>query len=360
LTVTAKMVVHPHATGPWLVTAGSRHFTVPPDLGRALQSCHRERPDLSELRACLAAQPAGAAVVAELLAVALASAKRPTTRDGPGLRLRRTLVAAEPAAAWAAFLAPLTSWSLMGLLAGGGVLGYAWPLWMGLEQPRRASGWALAAAVVLFLVTALWHELGHAAALRREGFPPGRIGTGLLFVLPVFFADVTAVGGLERAGRIRVDLAGVCFQIALGGGLFVLGHLEGVPAWAGSALVAAGSAAAVAVSWSLVPFVRSDGYWSLCDLLDRKDLHDPAPPGSSRTFRLGLRVLQVGNVLFTVAVGLMVLWRVGVLAAGLTSLLGAPEASQPVGWAAWGLGLSVTIAVWIRRRGLPGRASATS
>ena len=66
----------------------------------------------------------------------------------------------------------------------------------------------------VFLVTALAHELGHAAALAREGWPPGSVGVGLLWVLPVGWCDVSAVALLPRRGRVRVDLAGVAFQLA--------------------------------------------------------------------------------------------------------------------------------------------------
>ena len=103
----------------------------------------------------------------------------------------------------------------------------------------------------MFLLTALWHELGHAAAIARYKYPPGAIGAGLLFVIPVLFADVTAVGVLPRAGRLRVDMAGVIFQFGLGGALALIGLVGNTNGLLGGAWLAL-----LAVGWSLFPFGR--------------------------------------------------------------------------------------------------------
>jgi len=59
------------------------------------------------------------------------------------------------------------------LLAGAaGTGGTVW----GLAENGAGGPVTWPAVLALFLATAVWHELGHAAALRRGGYPPGGIG----------------------------------------------------------------------------------------------------------------------------------------------------------------------------------------
>jgi hypothetical protein len=173
-----------------------------------------------------------------------------------------------------------------------GVSGLAAYLGLGvhIEAPEGLTGWL--AGFTLILLTALWHELGHAAALQREGYPPGAIGVGILFVIPVLWADVTAVAALPRKRRLRVDLAGVCFQLGAGG-LCVVGAATEGP---GKAIFGMGAFGALAaVVWSLLPFMRTDGYWALCDLLELDDLDRPPSAGSSRFLSWFVALFRVAN-----------------------------------------------------------------
>jgi hypothetical protein len=165
------------------------------------------------------------------------------------------------------------------------------------------------AGLGLFLLTAFWHELGHAAALVRSGYPPGGIGAGMLFVIPVLFADVTAMGVLPRADRIRVDVAGVVFQLAAGGVLMAWASWPDCSADHARVLTLAGSSALLAISWSLFPFIRSDGYWILCDGLGLEHLDRPPGRPITRRLRVFLVGYQVTNALFLLGVGLFVPWR---------------------------------------------------
>jgi putative peptide zinc metalloprotease protein len=61
----------------------------------------------------------------------------------------------------------------------------------------------------LSIVSALFHECGHAAGCRYGGARPGRIGAGIYLVWPAFFTNVTDSYRLGRAGRLRTDLVGV-------------------------------------------------------------------------------------------------------------------------------------------------------
>lgn len=158
-------------------------------------------------------------------------------------------------------------------------------------------------AVCLFLAGAVLHELGHAAALSAQGYPAGGIGAGLLFVIPVLHSDVSAISQLPTRGKLRVDMAGVALQVAYGALLLLLGGQTAVG-------VLAARMTYFAVGWSLIPFIRADGYWALCDVLGVRDLERPIEGRASRlkvNFILVHRVLNIIFLIFVAAV-LPVLW----------------------------------------------------
>jgi putative peptide zinc metalloprotease protein len=69
--------------------------------------------------------------------------------------------------------------------------------------------------LLIFFVTVLsagFHEFGHAAAARRGGSTPGVMGMGLYLFWPAFYTDVTDSYRLGRAGRLRTDLGGLYFN----------------------------------------------------------------------------------------------------------------------------------------------------
>lgn len=290
-----RLDVAAHDRGDWIVTHGARRTAVAPAIGRALLPLHGRHLDRAGLQAELARLgidwgPAEVAAVAASLAgrAGIRSRRR-------ALWLRVPLVPARWTAALARRLAPLTAWPALAASALLGIAGYAF------ASAPSGGPVSTPAVVGLFLLTALWHELGHAAALAREGYRPGGIGAGLLFLLPVLFADVSLVEALPRRGRLRVDLAGVGFQLGLGGLLSLAGARCPAVAWAGWA-------ALFAVAWSLLPFLRSDGYWALCDALALRDLRSAPPAGRGRSVRLFVVFFRVASWLFlALACSLMVL-----------------------------------------------------
>ena len=202
--------------------------------------------------------------------------------------------------------------------ASAGLALYQFALSVGpLDGPALADGVRFWLPVVgCFFLTALWHECGHAAALRREGFPAGGFGAGLLLILPVLYCDVTPVAALPRRGRLRVDLAGVCFQLLAGGLLAAAGSwlAEPIPR-------AAGMLSLLAVFWSLLPFVRSDGHWALADLLGIADLQVPLDPwrgadraasqptGRTRLLAAYLVIHRTLEGLFVITLAVLLPWR---------------------------------------------------
>ncbi|KFE71161.1 hypothetical protein [Hyalangium minutum] len=131
-------------------------------------------------------------------------------------------------------------------------------------------GDALLFYVLLFSALA-FHELGHAAASRYSGAEPAEIGIGLYLVFPVLFCNVTEAWRLPRAGRMRVNLGGVYFQ------LIVTALAAPVQLATQSAAIAAFMGASLTTLFvTLNPFFRFDGYWVYSDLFRLPNLRDQA------------------------------------------------------------------------------------
>lgn len=281
LSVDVGWQVVPHRTGRWLVIVGERQFGVSAQLGLKLQA-------FIEAKAVPASLPA---VIAYLNHAA--QMPRSTRSSRRALWLQLTLIPGHLVRYLAEPLSVLTRGRGLSALVLLGLVGYSVGYMVcpstGFSVASVSSPSMILPALAMFVMTAVWHELGHAAALIRQGYPPGRIGVGVLFLLPVLFADVTALKLLFGRDRLKVDLSGVCFQIAAGGLYWTIGGLLG-PYGAGVRL--AGGLALVAVCWSLLPVVRSDGYWVICDLLGLADL-DHSIKGTSRRPELWVVVLLV-------------------------------------------------------------------
>lgn len=236
-------------------------------------------------------------------------------RDSPGDRslppsrkalwMRVSLIPAHLVQRMARPLEKLTKgWALVGLALWGLVV----PL---LPLAREGFGFLETgdwlAAATLFLLGALLHELAHAAALSAQGYPAGEIGAGLLFVIPVLHNDVSAVALLSKKGKLRVDLAGISMQAAYGGMLILIATGSDIqtPALGFAARLTYG-----AVCWNLIPFIRADGYWALCDLLGFKDLDRVCDAGISRSKLIFKVVHRILNIIFLglVAVVLPAIW----------------------------------------------------
>lgn len=119
----------------------------------------------------------------------------------------------------------------------------------------------------LTLLSAGFHELGHAAACRYADGRPGAMGVGLYLVWPAFYTDVSDSYRLARADRLRVDLGGLYFNTIFGLAILALWAAVG---W--DALLLVFAAQLLVMVRQLVPIVRFDGYHILADLTGVPDL----------------------------------------------------------------------------------------
>jgi putative peptide zinc metalloprotease protein len=119
----------------------------------------------------------------------------------------------------------------------------------------------------LSILSALFHECGHAAGCRYGGARPGRIGAGIYLVWPAFFTNVTDSYRLGRAGRLRTDLGGLYFNM-----VFMLVLAAFYAATSAEILLLVIVITHLEMLEQLLPFVRFDGYFILSDLVGVPDL----------------------------------------------------------------------------------------
>lgn len=130
--------------------------------------------------------------------------------------------------------------------------------------------------LIVVLVTVLsagFHEFGHAAAARRGGATPGEMGAGIYLVWPAFYTDVTDSYRLGRWGRVVTDLGGLYFNAIVAVGI------AGVW-WATQydALLLVIATQILQMVRQLTPLVRFDGYHVLADVTGVPDLFQRIRP----------------------------------------------------------------------------------
>ncbi|GAC1345262.1 MAG: hypothetical protein NVSMB29_19450 [Candidatus Dormibacteria bacterium] len=119
----------------------------------------------------------------------------------------------------------------------------------------------------LVILSAAFHESGHATACRYGGAKPGVMGAGLYMVWPAFYTDVTDAYRLGKGGRVRCDLGGVYFNLIFSlatAGLYVLTRQE--------FLLVVIMVQHVEIVHQFLPFLRLDGYYLVADLTGVPDL----------------------------------------------------------------------------------------
>ena len=188
-----------------------------------------------------------------------------------GLKLKTALIPAGVVRAITALFRPLF-WPPVILAVLAGLV--AFDLWFfldhGVAQSMRQLLYQPLYLILTFgfiVVSAAFHETGHATGCRYGGAKPGVMGAGIYIVWPAFYTDVTASYRLGRGGRLRTDLGGVYFNaifiLAVGGAYFATGF---------EPLLIPVFLAHLEIFRQLLPLVRLDGYHVLADLTGVPDL----------------------------------------------------------------------------------------
>jgi len=131
----------------------------------------------------------------------------------------------------------------------------------------------LLVVLALSVVSAGFHECGHATGCRYGGARPGVIGVGIYLVWPSFFTNVTDSYRLSRAGRLRTDFGGLYFNL-----IFMLALAGLYAATSAEVLLLVIAVTHLEMLEQLLPFVRFDGYFMLSDLAGVPDLFARVAP----------------------------------------------------------------------------------
>jgi putative peptide zinc metalloprotease protein len=196
---------------------------------------------------------------------------------------------------------------------------------------------------VVTVVSAGFHEFGHAAAARYGGATPGVMGVGLYLVWPAFYTDVTDSYRLGKRGRLRTDLGGLYFNA------IVAVAITGVWLWLHyDALLLVVATQIIQMLRQLAPLVRFDGYHVLADLTGVPDLYGRIKPTllsvlpwrwgdpHARLLKPWARIVVTLWVVVVVPLLLFALWMAVV---GLPRLIGTA-------WASLGKQQDVLAAAW--------------
>lgn len=116
-------------------------------------------------------------------------------------------------------------------------------------------------AVAVF-ATSVFHEIGHVAACRAMGAKHGGIGFGFYFLFPVNYAELNDVWTLKKQDRIKVNLAGVFFELIYST-IFIMVYLI----TGRTELLFVIVLVLFSALRQLNPFFRFDGYWVLSDFI---------------------------------------------------------------------------------------------
>jgi putative peptide zinc metalloprotease protein len=125
----------------------------------------------------------------------------------------------------------------------------------------------------LVILSAAFHECGHATACRYGGARPGVMGAGLYIVWPAFYTDVTDAYRLSKGGRLRTDLGGVYFNV-----IFTLATAAAYFVTRFEPLIVIVLIQHVEILHQFLPSLRLDGYYVVSDLTGVPDLFSRMKP----------------------------------------------------------------------------------
>jgi len=154
---------------------------------------------------------------------------------------------------------------------------YGWLyLGRGVSDAFRAALYTPGGLLVVLgiaIASGIFHEFGHAAALRYGGGQVRGMGVGLYVIYPTFYTDTTDAYRLGRWARLRTDLGGIYFHLLFGLALIGLYFVTGQELLLAVVLVISGD-----ILYQLIPYLRLDGYWALTDLAGIPDFFSQTGP----------------------------------------------------------------------------------
>ncbi|MFE4837710.1 hypothetical protein ACFRAU_23890 [Arthrobacter sp. NPDC056691] len=194
-----------------------------------------------------------------------------------GMRFRYTVTDPERTRKLTAPFAVLFNPLIVAVVAAGFLASCWWVLMVkGLASATHdafANPWLLLLIFAVTVLSAGFHEFGHAAGARRGGATPGAMGAGLYLVWPAFYTDVTDSYRLGRGGRLRTDIGGLYFNAMVAVATMGVWWATGF-----DALLLVVLTQILQMVRQLLPLVRFDGYHILADATGVPDLFQRIRP----------------------------------------------------------------------------------
>ena len=187
------------------------------------------------------------------------------------LRLRTAVVPPSAVNAIASVFRPLFLPPVVVAVLGGLVALDIWLFFFhGVAQSLRQTLYdpvLLLMMLGLVILSAAFHECGHATACKYGGATPGAMGAGIYIVFPAFYTDVTDAYRLGKAGRLRTDLGGVYFNT-----IFILATAGAYALTGFEPLLLMIPLQHLEIIHQFLPFIRLDGYYIVSDLTGVPDM----------------------------------------------------------------------------------------
>jgi putative peptide zinc metalloprotease protein len=134
--------------------------------------------------------------------------------------------------------------------------------------------------VFALLIVKLAHEFGHAYAATRYGCRVPSMGIAFMFMVPVFYTDVSDTWRLDKRQRMIVCSAGIAVEIMLAlAATFVWSLMSDGPA-RDVVFIMASTSWIISLAVNLNPLMRFDGYYLMSDYFEIENLQ-------SRAFKFG-------------------------------------------------------------------------
>ena len=137
----------------------------------------------------------------------------------------------------------------------------------GVDTPKETKVESFIYIAIGYAFSTLFHELGHIAACRRFTGKNGEIGVGIYIFYPIFYSNISAVWMANTSQRIITNLGGIYLQLILAIVSYVIFFVFG-----NQFFIEFSKILIIFCLFQILPFIRSDGYWILSDIMNEPNL----------------------------------------------------------------------------------------
>ena len=132
----------------------------------------------------------------------------------------------------------------------------------------------LASYGVALIVVKVLHELGHAYAVKRHGGRVPTMGVAFLVMWPMAYTDTNEAWKIpDRRKRLQISSAGIATEAMLAAWALLAWALLPDGALRSAMFFVASVSLGLTIALNASPFMRFDGYFIICDLLEMPNLH---------------------------------------------------------------------------------------